>query len=57
VGILNEGDSIDMRSEEIYIPSAYSVEENEVEVSQGFMIFLTHGFLYVSVFLFSTRDF
>ncbi|XP_033611660.1 uncharacterized protein LOC111875288 isoform X1 [Cryptotermes secundus] len=57
VDILNKEDSIHIKSDNIYTPPTYSVDENELQVSLGFMIFLSHWFLNVAVFLFNTRDF
>jgi hypothetical protein len=43
VGNLSEEDSIDMKSEEIYTPSAFSVNETKPEVSLGFRYFYGSG--------------
>jgi hypothetical protein len=59
MNVLSEEDSIDMKSEEVHIPSGYSIRMADPEVSVVFRCFLiliyvrnsTHAFMYVLVFL------
>jgi hypothetical protein len=59
VNVLSEEDSIDMKSEEVHIPSGFSIRKADPEVSVVFRCILiliyvcisTHAFMYVLVFL------
>lgn len=55
VDILNEGDSTDMKTDEVYIPSAHCLGKPELEVSFVLRLFLFVVHVYVYGYGFTTQ--